>query len=93
MSEAERKRRQDYKRNRKRWIITQAIVIAVAAVIALTCFLVYRRLSRTYYIEYTESSNADYKVQYKENTFFEEEWLESLKGETGAKGKRNQGRF
>ncbi len=77
MSEIEIKRRQDYKRKRKKRIFIQAIIIAVVCVIALTSFLVYDRMNRTYYIEYTESGNVDYKVQYAENRFFEEEWIGS----------------
>ena len=75
MSELEVKRRQEYKRNRKKWMIIQIIAIAVVAAISLGSFLIYERMNRTYYIEYTESSNIDYKVQYKENEFFEEEWI------------------
>jgi len=77
MSESEIKRRQDYKRNRKRWIIVQAIAIALAVIVALGSFFTYDSMNRTYYIEYTESGNADYKVQYKENNFFDTEWVES----------------
>ena len=77
MSEAERKRRQNYKRNRKRWIIAQAIVIAAVAIISLSSFLVYNRMNRTYYIEYTETSLSDYTVGYKSNNFFEEGWIPS----------------
>lgn len=77
MSEIEIKRRQDYKRNRKKWILIQAIALAVVCVIALTSFLVYDRMNRTYYIEYTENGSVDYKVQYVENNFFEEDWIGS----------------
>lgn len=75
MSELEIKRRQEYKKNRKKWMMIQIVAIALVAVIALGSFLIYDRMNRTYYIEYTESSDIDYKVQYKENEFFEEEWL------------------
>lgn len=75
MSEAERKRRQDYKLKRKRWIFVQAVLLVLAVIIALGSFLVYNRMDRAYYIEYTESGASSYKVQYKENTFFDEEWL------------------
>ena len=75
MSEAERIRRQNYKRNRKRWILAQIVLLTVVAAIALGSFLIYRRLNRTFYIEYTEDSSSDYTVHYKENNFFEEEWL------------------
>lgn len=77
MSEAEIKRRQDYKRNRKNWILIQVAALAVVILIALGSFLVYDRMNRTYYIEYTESGSSDYKVQYKSNGFFEEEWIDS----------------
>ena len=75
MSEAERKRRQDYKRNRKKWLIIQIIAIALIAVIAAGSFLIYDRMNRTYYIHYTEDGNIDYRVHLKENEFFDEEWL------------------
>ncbi len=77
MSETEIKRRQDYKRNRKKWIIVQAIVIFIVALFALSSFLTYDSMNKTYYIEYTESGSADYRVQYKENNFFDTEWVES----------------
>jgi hypothetical protein len=32
-------------------------------------------VDRTQYIEYTENSYIDYKVKYRENEFFEDEWL------------------
>ena len=76
MSEAERKRRQDYKRNRKKWIFIQTIIIALVAIISFSSYLVYNRLDRTYYIEYTEGSSSNYQVHYKENSFFEDEWIE-----------------
>ena len=77
MSEAEIKRRQDYKRNRKKWITIQAVALAVVLVIALGSFITYDQMNRTYYIEYTESGSADYKVRYRDNGFFEEEWIGS----------------
>ena len=75
MSEAERRKRQDYKQNRLKWIIIQISIISVIAIIALVSFIVYDRMNRTYYIHYTEQGDVDYKVHYKENEFFEDEWL------------------
>lgn len=72
MSELEIKRRREYKQNRKKWMIIQVIAIVLIAVIALGSFLIYDRMNRTYYIEYTENSQIDYKIQYKENDFFDE---------------------
>lgn len=77
MSEVEIKRRQDYKRNRKKWIFIQTVALITVILIALCSFMLYDRMNRTYYIEYTESSAVDYKVQYKSNGFFEEEWIDS----------------
>jgi len=77
MSEVEIKKRQDYKRNRKKWILIQAVALTVVVVIALGSFLVFERMNRTYYIEYTENGGVDYSVQYKNNNFFEEEWIGS----------------
>ena len=76
MSEAERLRRQEYKRNRKKWMFIQAVAIAVMVVLALGSAFVYDRMNRTYYIEYTESGNVDYKVNLKSNNFFDEDYVE-----------------
>ena len=67
MSEAERLRRQEYKRNRKKWILIQTVALILVGAFALTFFIVYDRMNRTYYIEYTESGKVDYKVNLKEN--------------------------
>lgn len=76
MSEIEIQRRQEYKRNRKKWMLIQLVAIAVLVALALGSFLVYNRMNRTYQIEYMENSTIDYRVQYTENEFFTEEWLE-----------------
>ena len=75
MSEFEIEKRQEYVRNRKKWMIIQMIALALVAAIALGSFIVYDRMNRTYYIEYTENSKIDYRIQYIENEFFDE-WLE-----------------
>ncbi len=77
MSEVERKRRQEYKRNRKRWILIQAIVLALVCVISLGSFVIRDQMDRTYYIEYTENGAVDYSVKYQDNAFFDEEWIGS----------------
>ncbi len=80
MSEAEKKRRYDYKQNRKKWIYIQAFAILLVVVIALSMVLTYSNLNKTYYINYTESGSADYNVILKDNEFFDKEELESGKG-------------
>ena len=77
MSEAEKKRRLDYRNNRKKWIFIQIIAISIAAVLALGSFIAFFLLNKTFYIHYNESANVDYKVGVLEkNEFFTEDWLE-----------------
>ena len=76
MSELEIQRRQEYKRNRKKWTLIQLVAITLLAVISLSAFLIYNRIDQTQYVEYTEKSAIGYKVQYKENNFFDSEWIE-----------------
>ena len=59
MSEKEILNRQQYKKNRKKWILIQTVALVVVAVIALGCFLTYNRLDRTYYPRYTRCSKYD----------------------------------
>ena len=69
MSEKEIIRRQEYKKNRKKWLLVQAVALALAVAIALCSFVVYDQMNKTYYIEYTEGSSIDYQVRYQENDF------------------------
>lgn len=73
MSELEIRQRREYKQNRKKWMIIQVIAIALIVAIALGSFLIYDRMNRTYYIEYTENSQIDYTVAYKKNDYFEDD--------------------
>ena len=76
MSELEIQRRKEYKHNRKKWMIVQLIAIVLLLALAVSFFVVYNRMNRTYYVEYTEAGNIDYQVQYKKNNFFENDWIE-----------------
>lgn len=75
MSEDEKKRRIEYKKNRKKWILIQVVILAVLSAMVLTTAFAYYRVNKTYYIDYTEQSNIDYSVQLEPNSFYEEEWL------------------
>jgi len=77
MSEVEKIQRQEYKTNRRKRIILQVIALAVVILIALGSFRIYARMNQTYYIHYTENGNADYTVQLLENSFYEEDALDS----------------
>ena len=56
-------------------MLTQAVILVIVIAVALSSFLVYKKLNKIHYIEYTEASSSTYKVHYKDNAFFEEEWL------------------
>ena len=79
MSELEIRRRQEYKRKRRQRMMLQIIAIVIAAAISLVSFVVYNRVNSEYYIEYTEHGDIDYKVQYRQNEFFDKEWVEENK--------------
>ena len=76
MSEVEFLRRQRYKRNRKRLALIQLVAIILLIAMALVSFFIYNRIDKTQLIEYTESGDVNYRVQYRENEFFPDEWLE-----------------
>ena len=71
MSETEKRKRDDYRRCRKRWICVLAVLVALCAVASIALFAVYHRLNTTYYIDYTENGSVDYKVNLKPNDFYE----------------------
>ncbi|MBQ9748603.1 MAG: hypothetical protein IJV98_07455 [Clostridia bacterium] len=72
MSEFEIEKRQEYVRNRKKWVLIQGLVLALVVAIALGFFIGYYRMNRAYYIEYNEKSNIDYRVQYVDNHYFDD---------------------
>jgi len=79
MSEAEKSRRQDYRRVRKKWIAVQAVILAVAFLVAVISLSLSFLLDNEHYINYKESSKVDYGVFLKENEFYKESYLGSDK--------------
>lgn len=79
MSGAERERREKYRKQRKKWLLAQGVVIAIVAIVMIVTFFAYRNLNETVYVTYRETSSVDYKVKLKENDFYEEEWLDKDK--------------
>ena len=75
MSEAEKKRRFDYKQNRSKWIMIFSLILAAVVLMTIILSTVYFNLSKNFYINYVENGEIDYKVYLKENDFFEEDYL------------------
>ncbi len=74
MSENEKIKRQNYKRQRKKWIVIQSVLLMLVLIATVFSLLTYRKLNQTYYIEYTEKGDVDYKVQYEPTESYDE-WL------------------
>lgn len=72
MSEAEKKRRLDYKRNRRKWIIVIAALLGVLAVLTAAFGVAYRTLDQKLNVGYVDESSVAYDVRYFEADYFEE---------------------
>lgn len=75
MSEEEKRKRDLYKKRRDLWIKILAGLLILTTLIAVAFAFLYRKANETYYINYTESGDVDYKVYLHENEFFDEEYL------------------
>lgn len=62
---------------RRRRIFTFLCLIVALFIITLTLFIGYIKNNKGYFVHYKENSNVDYKVYLKENTFFENDYLDS----------------
>ena len=71
MSEEERERREKYKRNRKRWLIIQLVVICCVSLATIALFIANAFTEKTYYVNYTESAQSDYTVQISQNDYYD----------------------
>ena len=75
MSEAEKRRRLQYKLNRQKWLRTGSLILAGLALITAIMATVFFELNESTYVGYTETGDVDYTVYLKENEFFEEGYL------------------
>ena len=80
MSEAERRRRLNYKRNRKKWIFAGTVALLTVTLLMAIFSFTYYQLDKTFFIEYTEQGDVDYEVELKPNSFYDE--LTRPSGET-----------
>ena len=69
MSSEEKKRREEYKRIRKMWILIQSTLIGVVFVMLGVSILLYNHYNQDYYFEYNETSTVDYKVFITDTTY------------------------
>lgn len=79
MSEAERKKRFRYKRKRSERIFLQSVVLAIVAFLIFVSVIIYDQLNEEYYINYTESSNVDYRVKVPKDAEFYRDHLDDYK--------------
>lgn len=76
MSTEEKKRREEYKKKRMRWIIIQLSALVVLTFVSLGLLMTYSQIDKNYYVNYTENSDVSYKVYLNENEFYDDEYLE-----------------
>lgn len=75
MSDEETLKREEHNRKRKKYIIIQSFVIFIISLLVIFSSITYYQKDKTYYINYNEISEVDYKVYLKENSFYDEEYL------------------
>ena len=62
---------------RRNTVVSYICVIVVIFLLALSLFTVYSKKNQAQYVKYVETGKIDYKVHYKRNNFFENEYLSS----------------
>ncbi len=77
MSELEKRQRDEYQKNRQKWIFTQMIVAAALVLATILTFIPYTVLHNNTYVYYAEDGKADTKVYLADNSFYDEEYLDS----------------
>lgn len=82
MSNEEKKKRADYKQKRKNRITLQSIIIAIITLVLIASSFMYVQLNKTYYINYTENSDVDYRIHLKDNNYIEEDYIDKADGKS-----------
>ena len=77
MSSEEKKRREEYKRIRKMWILIQSALIGVVFVMLGVSILLYNHYNQDYYFEYNETATVDYKVFINDSTYDDDFYKEN----------------
>lgn len=64
---------------RRNTVLAFVCTIIIIFLFAMSFLVIYAQKNKEQYVNYNETSNVDYKVYYKENEFFEENYLSSNK--------------
>jgi len=72
MSNEEKKRRDKHQKIRKIWSTIILIYIGITIIALVTIFIMYRRSNELIYVNYNETSKADYEVELLDNEFFKD---------------------
>ena len=72
MSEAEKKRRREYRLNRKKRIMIFSLILCGLVLLSAVFGIVYRALDDTLFVSYSETSNIAYKVKLFPNEYLDE---------------------
>lgn len=75
MSEAEKKRRSDYRQNRQKWLRICSLILAGLTLVTAVLGIVFFELNESTYVGYTEQGDVGYTVYLKENEYFEQDSL------------------
>ncbi len=70
MSELEKRQRDEYQKNRKKWIFIEMIVAAALVLATILTFIPYTVLNNNTYVYYAEDGKADTKVYLENNEFY-----------------------
>ncbi len=70
MSELEKRQRDEYQKNRQKWIFIQMIVAAALVLATILTFIPYTVLNNNTYVYYAEDGKADTKVYLESNEFY-----------------------
>ena len=75
MSELEKQLREQHEKWRKKWTISQAIIVCVLAFLTLVSYLAFNTIKKNTYVPYAENGNVIHRAYLADNKFYEENYL------------------
>ncbi len=75
MSELEKRQRDEYQKNRQKWIFIEMIVAAALVLATIFTLIPYTVLNNNTYVYYAENGRAESRVYLADNSFYKEEYL------------------